>query len=168
MASGVDKSSYLFITADKNAIVSQPQMGHLYFFQYDPKHKDTLPYYDVFPLILCLGPVRKGEGFLGINFHYLPYNLRATLMDLLYPYVTDEKLSVKDYLKISYYILKASAANKFIKPTIKHYLPDHVRSKFIRVTPKEWDMALFTPVARFQKKSESYVWSESAKMVRGR
>ena len=26
--------------------------GNLYLFRYDPKHKDTLPYYDTMPLVL--------------------------------------------------------------------------------------------------------------------
>ena len=26
-------------------------VGHMYFFYYDPKHKEKLPYYDRFPLV---------------------------------------------------------------------------------------------------------------------
>ena len=46
-------------------------MGKMYLFNYDPKHKDTLPYYDRYPLIF---PVNKAPGgFYGINMHYLPH-----------------------------------------------------------------------------------------------
>ena len=34
--------------------VTRPRMGDMYMFFYDPKHKETLPYYDTFPLILSL------------------------------------------------------------------------------------------------------------------
>ena len=29
-------------------------------FFYDPKHKDTLPYYDAFPLVIVIGPAKNG------------------------------------------------------------------------------------------------------------
>ena len=44
-------------------------IGRLNMFLYDPKYKDKLPYYDVFPLVLPIQ--RYSDGFLGINFHYL-------------------------------------------------------------------------------------------------
>jgi hypothetical protein len=50
------------------------RMGNMYLFSYDPKHKDTLPYYDRFPLIF---PINKAKGgFLGITMHYLTPILR--------------------------------------------------------------------------------------------
>ena len=46
---------------------------------YNPKHKATLPYYDLFPLVL---PIQKlSDGFIGINFHYLYPKDRAILLD---------------------------------------------------------------------------------------
>ena len=32
-----------------------PEAGKLYLYAYDAKNKDTLPVWDKFPLILCLG-----------------------------------------------------------------------------------------------------------------
>lgn len=34
---------------------SKQIVGGMFMFGYDPKHKDTLPYYDVFPLVIVLG-----------------------------------------------------------------------------------------------------------------
>ena len=31
-------------------------IGSMYMFFYDPKHKETLPYYDTFPLVVVVGP----------------------------------------------------------------------------------------------------------------
>ena len=43
--------------------VSRPELGMMYSFKYDPKHKKTLPYYDTFPLIF---PVEQyNDGILG-------------------------------------------------------------------------------------------------------
>ena len=46
----------------------KPSAGRLNMFIYDPKTKNRLPYYDVFPLVLPLEPIKGG--FLGLNFHY--------------------------------------------------------------------------------------------------
>ena len=53
---------------------NKPFIGKLNMFFYDPKFKKTLPYYDTFPLVLPLEAY--SDGFLGINFHYLPIPLR--------------------------------------------------------------------------------------------
>jgi hypothetical protein len=145
------------------AFTNTIQVGSMYLFSYDPKTKKDLPYYDTFPLIF---PFKKlPDGFLGLNLHYLPYVLRAKLMDLLYTYVTDTKLDEKTKLNITYNILSRSITNKYIAPCVKRYLTDHVRSKFIAISPVEWDIALFLPVQRFQKATSVQVWKDSTRMV---
>ena len=66
---------------------SRPSAGRLNLFFYDPKTKNKLPYYDIFPLVLPLEPIKGG--FLGMNFHYLPYLLRLQLLESLEGYSTD-------------------------------------------------------------------------------
>ena len=53
--------------------------GTLNMFVYSPKHRNTLPYYDTFPLVLPIGGA--AGGFLGLNFHYLPIPMRIKLLD---------------------------------------------------------------------------------------
>lgn len=138
-------------------------IGEMYFFAYDPKHKDTLPYYDKFPLIF---PIEKVEGgFMGINVHYLPPTLRARLMDALYDTVTNKKFDDMTRLRLSYDILANAAKFKLFRPTIKRYLTSHMRSKFIKVEASEWDIALMLPVAQFQKASNRKVWADSRKLI---
>jgi hypothetical protein len=147
----------------REALTNRLEVGKMFLFSYDPKTKADLPYYDTFPLIF---PIKKlPDGFLGLNLHYLPYVLRAKLMDLLYAYVSDPKLDDNTKLKISYSILNNAATNKYIAPCIKRYLSDHVRSKFIAIVPVEWDIALFLPVQRFQKATSTQVWRDSTRMV---
>jgi hypothetical protein len=52
---------------DAERLTSTPMVGSMYMYYYDPKHKQTLPYYDRFPLVF---PYRKVPGgFMGINLH---------------------------------------------------------------------------------------------------
>lgn len=148
-----------------NTFESRFQIGNCYMFYYDPKHKDTLPYYDRFPLVF---PINKAKGgFLGINLHYLPPKLRAQLMDSLYSTVTNDKYDETTKLKISYRILSGAAKFRFFEPTIKHYLTTNIRSKLLYVHPAEWDIALFLDTARFEKATKTQVWEDSQRIIRG-
>ena len=148
---------------EKKRQVGDIEPGMMYLFRYDPKGKKTLPYYDTFPLIF---PVEKyTDGFLGINFHYLPPILRAKLMDAIYGTVTNKKYDDTTKVRLSYNILKGAAKYKAFKPTVKHYLYDHVRSPFLEITAVEWDIALFLPFERFQKAQKETVWKDSRSMI---
>ena len=68
-------------------------LGKMYFFSYDPKWKDKLPWYDRFPLIFPIE--RYNDGFLGINFHYLHPRDRAILMDELKEFLDSVSLTTK-------------------------------------------------------------------------
>ena len=133
--------------------------GRMYFFMYNPKHKATLPYYDLFPLIL---PIQKfSDGFLGINFHYLYPKDRAILLDELKVFVNDRTLTDIARIRVSYNMLRGFTRFKRAKPCIKRYLTTYMKSQFIPVTPDEWGPALFLPVEQFRKRNKMAVWQES-------
>jgi len=139
------------------------EYGYMYAFRYDPKFKAELPYYDTFPLIF---PVEfQNDGFLGINFHYLPHTLRTKLMNALYSTLTNKKYDESTRVKISYQVLKSASKYRFFKPTLKKYLRNHVRSPFMEIQVTEWDIALFLPTESFRKADTSLVWSESRKKI---
>ncbi len=145
---------------------SRFMMGNMYLFAYDPKHKDTLPYYDRFPLIF---PINKAKGgFLGINMHYLPPILRAKLMDQLYTVLTNKAFDETTRLSASYKVLNSAAKFKEFQPTIKHYLNAHVRTKPAYINPSEWDIALFLPTQQFVGATATQVYADSRRIVRGR
>ena len=156
-------SANKLMSNEKSALTGNIIYGRMYAFFYDPKHKKTLPYYDRFPLIFPIGPADKG--FLGINLHYLPYVLRAKLMDELYSLSTNKTYNEKTKLRLSYDILNGAAKFKYFKPCIKHYLKTHVQSRFLEVGADKWDIALFLPVEKFAKKGKQAVWSDSRRMV---
>ena len=133
--------------------------GRMYFFMYNPKHKTTLPYYDLFPLVL---PIQKfSDGFLGINFHYLYPKDRAILLDELKVFVNDRTLTDIARIRVSYDMLRGFTRFKRAKPCLKRYLTTYMKSQFIPVTPDEWGPALFLPVEQFRKRNKMAVWQES-------
>lgn len=144
-------------------LANRQVIGSMYMFFYDPKHKDTLPYYDRFPLVIVLD---KAEGgFLGLNLHYLPPVLRAKFLDGLID-TTNNKLYTDDSrFLVTYKMLKASARLKYFKPCVKHYLTTQVRSRFARVPAPEWEIATFLPTADFAKSSKGSVYSDSRRAI---
>ena len=152
------------VRQEKARYKNRVSMGKMYLFNYDPKTKDTLPYYDRYPLIF---PVQGAPGgFYGINMHYLPYVLRAKLMDALYDLSSNKRYDENTKLRLSYEILKGASKYKAFKPTFKRYLSSHVRSRFIEISSSEWDVALFLPLESFAKASKTSVWADSRRMAR--
>lgn len=149
--------------ADRKRTTFTPMVGRMYAFYYDPKFKDKLPYYDTFPLIF---PIEKvSRGFMGINFHYLPYMLRARLMDSLYDLKNNNNIDETTKLRLSYDILNSASRFKEFKPALKRYLTSHVRSRFVEIFSYEWDMAIMLPLARFEKANQQKVWRNSKNAI---
>jgi hypothetical protein len=139
-------------------------VGSMNMFFYDPKHKDTLPYYDKFPLAIIVGPA--AGGFYGLNLHYLPAVLRAKFLDALMDITSNKSYDETTKFELSYKMLTASARMKFFKPCYKHYLNAHVKSRFARVPAPEWEIATFLPTADWQKSSGNKVYKDSRNMIR--
>ena len=151
---------------DKQNVTSsldEKNIGQMFMFFYDPKHKETLPYYDTFPLIFLIG--FKENGFMGINLHYLPPVLRARLMDALYQTINNQRYNDTTKLRISYEILSGASRFRYFKPCVKHYLWDHVRGNYLNIEPTNWDSALMLPTEQFKKATSERVWRESRAMV---
>lgn len=123
-------------------------IGKMYFFAYDPKHKDKLPVYDNFPLVFPIE--RYGDGFLGLNLHYLAESERAWLLGRLSKFSNNAMFDRSTVLNLTYDLLQSTKklANT-TRPCIKRYLFDHCYSKFIEVLPEEWEKAINLPVAQF-------------------
>jgi len=139
--------------------VGKPSPFNLNMFVYDPKYKKTLPYYDTFPLVLPLE--RYSDGFLGLNFHYLPIPLRVRLLDRLNDIPEGNQYSERDKLKVSY--ARASGI-PMARAVIKRYLYGHLKSQIRVITPEEWVIAVLLPVQRFKKASTSKVYNQTKKL----
>mgnify|MGYP000990713763 CR=1 FL=1 len=140
-------------TKTKSGVVGTMQM-----FFYDPKHKDTLPYYDLFPLVIVVGPAEGG--FYGLNLHYLPPILRAKMLDALMETSASNKSDDAKFA-INYKKLQSIAKLRYYEPCFKHYLSDHIQSKLLLIEPPDWEIAIFLPTESFRKVSKATVWKES-------
>ena len=148
---------------DRERLKNKSLIGRMYFYFYDPKTKDTLPYYDKFPLVIPIE--RYPDGFLGLNLHYISPKQRIILLDKLSSILTDHNYDEKTRLKISYsYLAKASTVFE-ATPCIKRYLFTHVQSRFLEITADEWDIAVMLPVESFAKANKEKVWEESRKKM---
>ena len=140
---------------------NKPFYGKLNMFFYNPKLKKELPYYDTFPLVLPIE--RYSDGFLGINFHYLPIPLRMKLLDRIMKFANSQDLDetrtriIADYSKLK--------KLPIIKPTLHKYLYSQVKSQFRRVDADEFKIACLLPVQRFKKASSTEVWKDSRSMI---
>ena len=136
-------------------------IGKLYFFYYDPKTKDSLPYYDRFPLVF---PIELyPNGFLGLNLHYIHPKQRIILLDKLSELATDKRFDDRTKLKLSYQVLSSFSRLYGVNPCIKRYLGNHVQGNFVEISASEWDIAALLPVEQFEKANKNKVWADSRK-----
>lgn len=140
-----------------------PLIGRMFMFLYDPKYKETLPYYDRFPLILMVGPAKKG--FYGLNLHYLPPRQRAVFFDRLMDHMNNTKLDETTRFRLSYDMLNSTAKLRAYAPCFKHYLYKHISSKAVEVLPKEWEIALFLPTDSFVGQKNTSIWQKTRTLV---
>lgn len=137
-------------------------IGSMYCFFYDAKHRDTLPYWDAFPLIVAVGPAEKG--FYGLNLHYLPIPLRAKMLDSLMDITNNKAYDESTKFNVSYAMLKRAAKLKYFKPCFKHYLTSQVEGKLAYIPPPEWEIATFLPIAQWQG-NKNQVYKDSRSMI---
>jgi len=144
---------------------SRTMMGHMYMCFYDPKHRETLPYYDAFPLTIMVE--RAPGGFYGLNLHYLKPNTRAIFLDKLTDTLTNDKYDESTRFRARYNLLSSVRKFKEFQPCFKHYLSSQIDSKIVLVQPPEWEIAIFLPTEQFVKAKKTQVWQKSAKTIRG-
>lgn len=135
-------------------------IGKMYFYYYNPKTKETLPFYDRFPLVMPIELYSDGS-WLGLNLHYISPELRLSLLDKLSEYKTNTKYDATTKLRLSYQLLQGAKRFRLAKPCLKRYLPGHVQSKFLEIPADEWDIACVLPSEFFMKTSKQQVWTDS-------
>lgn len=130
-------------------LTKSPIPGNMYLFLYDPKHKDTLPYYDTVPLVIPFRTVPGG--FLGINLHYLPYGSRLQILDQLGKLVTNNKITENTKIRLSWQIIENSSKLDPVKSCVKHYLSSQMRSSFLKINYTDWKTAVMLPLQNFKQ-----------------
>lgn len=148
----------------KNASSSRIVPGNLYAFLYEAKMKETLPYWDRFPLVFPFRAVQGG--FYGLNLHYLPYRMRLQLMDKLLQFKNNDKFDESTKLRYSWNLIGGVSKFKAAEPCVKHYLYEQVRSPFAKIESYDWATAMMLPVERFVGANKNAVWQDSKKAIR--
>ena len=138
----------------------RPSVGRLNLFGYNPKLRAKLPYYDIFPLVLPLEPIKGG--FMGMNFHYLPPLLRFRLLERMQARASDRRFDSKTKFEVNYDDVKNI---KIVKPTIKKYLYAYCQTGFLRINADDAAIAIYLPVQRFKKAPEATVYADSRKFL---
>jgi len=149
---------------DRTRLKDKSLVGRMYFYFYDPKLKDSLPYYDRFPLVIPIK--RHADGFIGLNLHYISPKQRIILLDKLSTILNNDEYDETTRFNISYNFLKAATKIYEAKPCMKKYLFKHIESRFLEITADEWDIAALLPVEFFQKEKKNKVWMESQEQFR--
>lgn len=135
--------------------------GELYLFAYDAKHQDTLAHWDMYPMVF---PFRRlNDGFIGLNMHYLPYQMRVRLLDSLLEHRNNKTLNEMTRLKYSWSTIERSSQLRIARPCVHRYLLNHVQSPLKRIDATDWATAMMLPVEQFVGASKQQVWAESMK-----
>ena len=131
------------------------KVGKAYSFTYDAKYKDRLDFWDVLPhLCICIGHVERagGNGYnaLGINFTYIPPQIRMAVLDKLVKtfntMVIDpnrqriEKFQVHSLteLPIFYRIAKEIFKGSGFEFAIRSYIYTRIRTEPRVITYNDW------------------------------
>jgi hypothetical protein len=149
------------LMADRDRLKNKSMIGKMYFYFYDPKTKDSMPYYDRFPLVIPIE--RYNDGFLGLNLHYIHPKNRMVLLDKLSDTISNDTYDENTKLKINYRYLAAASKIFEATPCIKRYLFTQIESRFLEITADEWDIAALLPVESFVGASTSKVYADSRK-----
>lgn len=120
-------------------------IGKLYLFKYNPVGRYTLPKYDKLPL--CVPIERYNNGFLGLNLHYIGAVQRAALLEILLQTRSEAIVTDKTIMQVNYQrLLTNSKVEQLAIPCVHRYLFSQVRSKFIEIYPREYDLVIQLPV----------------------
>lgn len=153
------------ILNDRKRKTNQIVPGRMFFYAYDPKTKDTLPFYDEYPLVLPID--MYPDGFLGLNLHYIPPRERLALLDTLYSTLSNKNYDETTKLKINYNLL--NRASRFVPfvPCLKRYLYGHILSNLIEIDIDEWEIAAVLPYDRFVGATKAEVYKDSRNKING-
>lgn len=150
------------IMRDSNLHRNRITPGSMYFAVYDPIHKDTLPFWDEFPILLPWDTWRGKNGktyMISINLHFLSPAMRLQAMQNLLKARNRKRYDRSTRMRISWEVLQAMSNSKMFEHCVRMYRLDHFRSKFILIPPASWEMAVFLPVARIKGPEAGRKWA---------
>jgi len=141
------------------SVIADDQTGKMFAFRYLPKGRDTLKYYDTFPLVITLD---VGKRYMtGLNLHYIAPKYRQILLNHLDDYSNNTQYDEHTRLRVTYNFLKSTARLKWYKPCFKKYLRTKFRSEMLLIPSTDWNSAIRLPTEQFKKWPKQRVWKQS-------
>ena len=159
VASGLNQPNEVF-GSDLGSYAQTLEIGQMYAFKYDPKHKETLPYYDTFPLVIISDPLPTG--FSGINLHYIAPLVRARLLGKLMD-TSDLEIDVKSKLNAQWGFIRNFSRYPEVRGSIKKYLTNQISGRMYKVNPVHWKSAILLDPHKFVGARAGEVYQLSAK-----
>lgn len=124
---------------------SQVMTGKMYTFIYDPVTKDSLPFWDKYPLIFVLE--RRRGNIIGINLHYIPPKIRLRIFELMITRASTKVLGPNTKMTGLLNLVKTIPNHKYM---IKQYCPEGMRSKLLEIPGNEWGKAIALPLGSWK------------------
>ena len=159
VASGINSPNEVF-GSDLGSYAQTLDIGQMYAFRYDPKHKETLPYYDLFPLVVLSEPLPTG--FSGINLHYIPPLVRARLLGKLME-ASDLDIDIKSKLRSQWGFIRNFSRYPEVRGAVKKYLTSQISGRMYKVNPVHWKSAIFLDTQQFVGAQAAHIYRENTK-----
>lgn len=147
----------------KSHRVTRPSIGRMYMFGYDAKYKDTLPYWDKYPLIICLAV--SSTHMLGLNLHYIPPKAREIFLTELLRFASTTNITNKTRLNVNWAKLKGFPG---VNHMVKLYLASHVRLGIMEINPKDWHNVIHLNTQLFVSKGRNISATRAYNDFRGK
>ena len=157
------QSPWVVLKGNPAQLTTRLMPGKMYMFIYDPLYKDKIPYFDRFPCMLMYK--RSIWGFSGLNFHYLPYQMRVQLLHRLMQYKTNPKMDETTRIKFTWDAIKGVSKFAAAVPAFHNYNFAGLRSTFREIRAYDWTTAVLLPVEQFVKLPDDRIWDKSRKMA---
>ena len=107
-------------------------------------------------------------GLISSDGDFLPYLTKLKDKNIeLFVITNNKKYDATTKFKMSYSFLKRSSKLKYFAPCFKHYLTDHVKGQFAKVSAPEYEIAIFLPTADWAKGNPNKVYADSRKIISG-
>lgn len=157
------QSPWIVLKGNPTQLTTRLMPGKMYMFLYDPLYKQQLKAFDRFPCVLLYR--RTISGFSGINFHYLPYQMRVHLLYRLMQYKTNAKMDENTRIRFQWAAIKGVQKFAAAVPAFHNYSYAGLRSTFREIRAYDWTTAVLLPVEQFVKMPDDRVWDASRKYV---
>lgn len=147
------------VTALRSGIgefVNNLRLGDMYMFMYDPKTKESLPYYDMAPLVIMFN--KTPDGFIGLNLHYISPLSRQFLLNRLLKYTTTKTISEQTRFRLTWSLLSQYPDTDVC---VKRYLYNNLQSRILKISPEHWQKAIMLPVDKFANVSKQKLYADA-------